>query len=83
MKTLLYILLTVVSVVLIAYALAAGVGFLIYIVIAAVLLGSAVAFIRYHIRKHQERKHPLRLHARAEKAADRALKDMERTINKQ
>ena len=83
MKTLLYIVLTVVSVVALAFLLAAGVGFLIYVAIAAVILGCAVALVRYWVRKHQERKHPLRTHARAEKAADRALKEMERTINKQ
>lgn len=83
MKTLLYILLTVVGVIVIAYLLMTAVGLLIYIAIAAVILGCAVALIRYWVRKHQERKQPLRTHARAEKAADRALKDIERTINKQ
>ena len=71
------------SVVALAFLLAAGVGFLIYIAIAAVILGCAVALTRHWVRKHRERKHPLSKHARAEKAADRALKDIERTINKQ
>ncbi|MCW3094955.1 MAG: hypothetical protein JWL77_573 [Chthonomonadaceae bacterium] len=82
-KILFYILLTVVGVVLIAYLLAATVGMLMYIGIAVAILGIVVAIVRYGIRKHHERTHPLRQHARAVKAADRALKDIERTINKQ
>lgn len=82
-KTLLYLILTVVSVVALAFLLAAGVGFLVYIAIAAVIIGCAVVLVRHWVRKHQKRKYPLGRHARLEKAADRALKDMERTINKQ
>lgn len=47
------------------------------------ILGLVVALVRSWIWKRNERLHPLRQHARAEKAADRALKDIERTINKQ
>jgi hypothetical protein len=81
-KILFYILLTVVGVVLIAYLLAASVGLIIDLAIAAAFIGGFVALVRYGIQKHHERTHPLRQDARATKAADRALKDIERTINK-
>jgi hypothetical protein len=83
MKTLFYILLTVGGVIVIAYLLAATVGLIIDLAIATAVISGSVALIRYGIRKHHVRTHPLRLHARAEKTSDRALKEMERTINKQ
>ena len=83
MRTLIYIVLTVVSVIALAFVLAAGVGFFIYIAIAAVIVGCAVALGRHWIGKWRARKQPLGKHARAEKAAGRVLKDIERTINKQ
>ena len=82
-KVLFTILMAVVGVVAIAYMLAAAVGTLMYIGIAVAILGLVVAIVRYWIQSHHERKHPIRQHAKAEKAVDRALKDMERNINKQ
>lgn len=82
-KVLFTILMAVVGVVLIAYMLAAAVGTLMYIGIAVAILGIVVAIVRSWMQSHHERKHPIRQHAKAEKAADRALKEMERTVNKQ
>jgi len=82
-KVLFYILLAVVGVVLIGYTLAAAVGTLMYIGIAVAILGIVIAIVRSWMQSHHERTHPIRQHAKAEKAADRALKDMERNINKQ
>ncbi len=73
----------VAALIVIASLLSVTVGFLIHIAIAAVILGCVIALVRYWIRKHQERTHPLRQNARAEKVADRTLKEIERTINKQ
>lgn len=83
MKTLLYALLIIGGVVLIAYALAAAVGMLMYIGVAIIILSILGAIVQYAIDRHKEHKEPRRKHARATKSAERALKEMERTINKQ
>ena len=83
MKTLFYILLTIGSVIVIAYLLAATTKLILDLAVATAIIGGGIGLLRYGIRKHHERVHPVRQDARATKAADRALKEMERTINKQ
>lgn len=83
MKTFLYILFLVVGVIVIGHLLAAAVGMIIYFAVAAVILGCIVSFVKYKLQQRQERKHPHRTHVRATKQADRTLKEIERTINKQ
>jgi uncharacterized membrane protein (DUF106 family) len=82
-KTLLYLILTIVGLVVIIYMLMTTLGLLIHVAIAAVVITVIIALIRYWYVSHQERKAPHRKHLRASKAAERALKDMERNVNKQ
>lgn len=57
-------------------------GLVFWIAIIAAFVSCLVGLIGYGIRQRQQRKLPQRLESRTEKAANRALKEMERKANK-
>ena len=83
MKLLIQILLVVVLLFVLYWALSAAVGVLIYFLIVAGIVGLIVAILRHLLGLNRKEQAPnLKAHQRAERDAERALKEMERKVDR-